>query len=129
MTRDSRIKYNVEKNFYDASCPGLLSNRHTNTSRELGIFESNRANDTLPDDESTQALIFNYWNRRIDLCHTCSQPLNVSRAFNNYPIMLTIRVAGMMTTIDQEILYEGVKYSIFAVDYRGFLHFIAWIRL
>ena len=43
--------------------------------------------------------------------------------------MLTIRVAGMMTRIDQEILYKGVKYSVFAVGYRGFLHFISWIRL
>lgn len=124
-----RIKYNVTKICNSVGCSGILSNRHVNTSRRLSIFESGRANDNLPDDESVEALMYNYWERRIDTCKTCLQPLDVFRTFEGHPSMLCLSVAGMTTRIDKEILYEGAHYHIFAVGYRGAMHFIAWIRL
>ena len=73
--------------------------------------------------------MLNYWERRLDICNTCLQPLSISRTFDGHPSMLSISIAGMMTKIDKEILFESVRYSIFAVGYRGAMHFISLIRL
>lgn len=64
-----RIKYDVTKICNEVGCPGIISTRHLNTSRQLSYFESCRANDDLPDDESVQALMLNYWERRLDICN------------------------------------------------------------
>ena len=124
-----RIKYDVTKICNEVGCPGIISTRHLNTSRQLSYFESFRANDDLPDDHSVEALMSNYWDRRLDKCRTCSQPLTIFRTFDGHPSLLTVRIARMMCSIDKEILYEGVIYSIFAVGYRGGMHFIALIKL
>lgn len=74
-------------------------------------------------------LIVSYWARRVDLCRTCSTPLDIHRNFVVYPEMVTVSIAEMMTSIDKRLYFEGTQYSIFAVAYRGWSHFIALIKL
>jgi hypothetical protein len=125
-----RINYDVTKICQEVGCPGVVCDRlMNNTDRQLSYFESSQANDGLPNDMNVPELIFNYWARRIDMCKTCANPLAVFRTFNGHPAIITVSIAGMTTRIDTNILYGEVQYSIFAVGYRGDMHFIALIKL
>jgi hypothetical protein len=71
----------------------------------------------------------NYWMRRADVCHTCQIPLNVEREFIEHPTLLTVSVADMNTAIDQNVFFQNLEYSIFAVGYRSQSHFIALLKV
>ena len=85
-------------------------------------------NDMEPDDASVTELMTNYWERRVDNCLSCKNPLDVTRKFIGHPAILTVSVADMNTCIDESVYFEGIHYSIFAVGYRGHGHFISWMK-
>lgn len=124
-----RILYNVSKKCNQVGCPGVIAIRNQCHSRELPLFESAQRNDSEPDDASVTELMTNYWERRVDKCLSCKNPLNVTRKFIGHPAILTVSVADMNTYIDESVYFEGIHYSIFAVGYRGHAHFISWMKV
>ena len=51
------------------------------------------------------------------------------RIFGRAPAVLAVSIGGMNTAVDEIVVFEGSFYSIFAVAYRGNLHFIALIKI
>jgi hypothetical protein len=121
--------YEITKMCLTPECVGSRNSTSDEVkARQLGFFESCHSNDNLPEAISVTELIGNLWARRVHNCRHCFLPLDIQRNFIGDPELIAVSIAGAQTIIEEIIVVLDVQYSVFAVGYRGHLHFIAFIK-